>query len=189
MSTQRDVSAACSCLGHALHLSNIQSASDQTTINVMPSSHVFGGRCCTPTSHEQANKDAQMSGVYLSSRQLSVRPYMREFMSAHSDPSCKYMHAGCLQCCCGQKCRAALILLTTAFSSSTPQALTSTAVARTLQEGSPGGPHSFWVRVKPRLRFFMAAREPAMVSRIFSPAAAALERAAAVLPPNLRKDR
>ncbi len=31
----------------------------------------------------------------------------------------------------------------------------------------------------------MAAKEPAIVSLIFSPAAAALERAAAVLPPNL----
>lgn len=37
----------------------------------------------------------------------------------------------------------------------------------------------------PRFKFFMAASEPAMVSRIFSPAAAALDRAAAVLPPNL----
>ena len=39
---------------------------------------------------------------------------------------------------------------------------------------------------KPRLRFFMAANEPAMVSRMRSPAAAALALAAAVLAPSLR---
>ena len=47
----------------------------------------------------------------------------------------------------------------------------------------PCATHS--LREKPRLRFFMAASDPAIVSRIFSPAAAALDRAAAVLPPNL----
>ena len=48
-------------------------------------------------------------------------------------------------------------------------------------------PHSRVLREKPRLRFFMAAREPAMVSRIFSPAAAALDLAdAPPPPPNLR---
>ena len=43
--------------------------------------------------------------------------------------------------------------------------------------------HSRVLREKPRLRFFMAAREPAMVSRIFSPAAAALDLAEAPPPP------
>ncbi len=46
--------------------------------------------------------------------------------------------------------------------------------------------HSRAILEKPRFRFFMAAKEPAIVSLIFSPAAAALDRAAAVLPPNLR---
>lgn len=43
--------------------------------------------------------------------------------------------------------------------------------------------HSLVVLLNPRFKFFMAAREPAMVSLIFSPAAAALDRADAPLPP------
>ena len=37
--------------------------------------------------------------------------------------------------------------------------------------------------MKPRFRFFIAAREPAIVSLIFSPAAAALDLADVPLPP------
>ena len=43
--------------------------------------------------------------------------------------------------------------------------------------------HSQVFLVNPRFRFFMAANEPAMVSLIFSPAAAALDLAEAPLPP------
>lgn len=65
----------------------------------------------------------------------------------------------------------------------TPRKNISICVKATKQACRSAEHHSLVFLVKPRFRFFIAAREPAIVSLIFSPAAAALDLADVPLPP------